>query len=62
MNKVNNNNIIFENLLGQHFSSIFNKTMNTIFNICIAGTSITNLMWFVYHKNAYAYLLGECMV
>ena len=52
MNKVNNNDILFENLLGQHFSSIFNKTMNTIFNICIAGTSITNLMWLVYHKKS----------
>ena len=50
MNQVNNNDIIFENLIGQHFSLIFNKTMNTTYNIVIAGTSMSTLMNWVYNK------------
>ena len=50
MNQVNNNDIIFENLIGKHFSLIFNKTMNTNCNIMIVGTSMSNLMNWVYNK------------
>jgi|688.fasta_scaffold82482_3 hypothetical protein len=48
INLINNNNIIYNNLIGKHFSVIFNETMHTDFNICIGGTSISNLMNWIY--------------
>jgi hypothetical protein len=48
--QVNNNNIIFENLIGEHFSLSFKKVMNVDLNICIEGTSISNLMNWIYNK------------
>jgi hypothetical protein len=50
--KVNNDNIIFENLIGEHFSLSFKRVMNVDLNICIEGTSISNLMNWIYKKKA----------
>jgi hypothetical protein len=48
--QVNNDNIIFENLIGEYFSLSFKKVMNIDLNICIEGTSISNLMNWIYKK------------
>jgi len=54
LNNVNNNDIIFDNLIGKHFSLIFNKIMTTDCNICVAGSSISNLINWIYKKKTIA--------
>jgi hypothetical protein len=59
INSINNNNIIYNNLIGKHFSVIFNETMHTDFNICIGGTCISSLINWIYSDKKLIYLCNK---
>jgi hypothetical protein len=46
---VNIPNIMYENLLGRNIMLIFNKIQNIKFAVCIGGTSVSNLMNWIYN-------------
>jgi len=56
LNSINNKNIIYENLIGKPIQEIFKKLINIKFSITIGGTSISNLLNWIYKKN----VIGLC--
>lgn len=51
---VNIPSVVYENLLGKNITFIFSKLQNIQFAVCVGGTSVSNLMNWIYHTNSIA--------
>jgi len=55
ISEVNEKNILYENLIGEDISFIMNSMNDCAFFICVGGTSVSNLMNWIYYKKAIAF-------